>query len=107
MLAHPRKLPSGLAVFLTMPPVDAYAGEIEVGTSATIATRGERLLEARYRLMNRESSPFGLALQISPRWSPTDETSGEPVTSYSAAFAVLADKEIDFEPHMATLTRWL
>jgi len=58
------------------------------------AAFGELSLEARYRLMNRENSPFGLALQVNPHWAPRDETSGEPVTSYGAAFAVLADKEI-------------
>jgi hypothetical protein len=58
------------------------------------ASFGELSFEARYRLMDRARSPFGLAMQVETGWAAIDEVSGEPADSYGAAFAVLADKEL-------------
>lgn len=54
----------------------------------------ELSFEARYRLMDRARSPFGLTIGVEPGWGLADETSGEPADRYSVAFAMLADKEL-------------
>lgn len=50
--------------------------------------------DARYRLVDRERSGLGLTLQIEPRWSRVDETTGQPVNQYGADLAILLDKEL-------------
>jgi hypothetical protein len=58
------------------------------------ASFGELSFEARYRLMDRARSPFGLAIQMEPSWGMVDETDGEQVDRFGGEFAVLIDKEI-------------
>jgi hypothetical protein len=50
--------------------------------------------EARYRLLDRERSFIGLAIEAEPHWGQVDETSGAPVEQYGVDIAILADKEI-------------
>jgi hypothetical protein len=50
--------------------------------------------EAKYQLIDRETSPFGLTLFASPRWTRIDETSGERADQYSAEFTLALDREI-------------
>src|SRR5437879_2277802 len=50
--------------------------------------------EAKYQFIDRETSPFGLALFASPRWTRIDEKSGERADQYSAEFTLSIDKEI-------------
>ncbi len=52
------------------------------------------VLEIRYKLLDRETMPFGLTLHAQPGWSPTDEASGAPAVGYGSEFALLADKEL-------------
>jgi hypothetical protein len=51
-------------------------------------------LGAAYRLLERETAPFGLSVAAEPRWGRTDETSGAPVDSYGVDFTISADKEV-------------
>jgi hypothetical protein len=51
-------------------------------------------LELRYRLLNRESAPFGLTVGFDPSWARVDDTSGAPVDRYGGAFLLIADKEL-------------
>src|SRR5882757_8172573 len=51
-------------------------------------------LELRYRLLNRESAPFGLTVGFDPRWARVDDTSGAPVDQYGGALLLIADKEL-------------
>jgi hypothetical protein len=50
--------------------------------------------EARYRLLDRATSAFGLAIDANPHWGLVDATSGTPVDRYGIDLAVLADKEL-------------
>jgi hypothetical protein len=50
--------------------------------------------EARYRLLDRARSAFGLAIKAEPHWGRLDETSGAPVDLYGVDLAILADKEL-------------
>jgi hypothetical protein len=50
--------------------------------------------EARYRFMDRERAPFGLAIDVEPHWGRVDETSGAPVDQYGVDVAILADKTL-------------
>jgi len=52
------------------------------------------VLEMRYKLLDRETMPFGLTLHAQPGWSPIDEASGNPAVGYGSEFALLADKEL-------------
>lgn len=54
----------------------------------------EVAFEMKYRLLNRESAPFGLTFVATPAFSRIDETSGERTESYGVGFAALADKEL-------------
>jgi hypothetical protein len=51
-------------------------------------------IEARYRLLDREKSFIGLALDVEPHWGRIDETSGAPVDQYGVDIAILADKTL-------------
>ena len=48
----------------------------------------------RYRLLDREHSPFGLAIEAEPQWARVDGTSGAPVDQYGTQLSLLADKEL-------------
>ena len=50
--------------------------------------------EARYRLLDRARSAFGLAIKAEPHWGQLDERSGAPVDLYGVDLAILADKEL-------------
>jgi hypothetical protein len=50
--------------------------------------------EAKYQFIDRQTSPFGLTLFASPRWTRIDEKSGERTDQYSAEFTLSLDKEI-------------
>lgn len=50
--------------------------------------------EAKYQFIDRETSPFGLTLFASPRWTRIDEKSGERADQVSAEFTLSIDKEI-------------
>jgi hypothetical protein len=50
--------------------------------------------EARYMLMDRRQTPFGLTLIVEPRWGRFDATSGERAANYGGTFTVVADKEL-------------
>jgi hypothetical protein len=47
--------------------------------------------ELRWRLLEREKAPFGLAVSIAPQWQRIDEMSGGPVQSFAFPITVLAD----------------
>lgn len=53
---------------------------------------GELSVHARYRLIDRERGPFGLAVQVEGGWSAVDELSGDRASSYGGGISVLADK---------------
>jgi hypothetical protein len=55
---------------------------------------GGALMEIRYRLLNRETAPFGLTISFDPRWNRIDELTGDRVEQYGNEFAILMDKEI-------------
>ena len=48
----------------------------------------------RYRLLDREHAPFGLAIEAEPQWARVDGTSGAPVDQYGSQLSVLVDKEL-------------
>ena len=48
----------------------------------------------RYRLLDREHAPFGLAIEAEPQWARVDGTSGAPVDQYGSQLSVLIDKEL-------------
>jgi hypothetical protein len=50
--------------------------------------------EARYRVLDRATSPIGLALKAAPHWGLVDEITGVPVDQYGVDLALLADKEL-------------
>ncbi|MCW2282795.1 hypothetical protein M2323_000560 [Rhodoblastus acidophilus] len=52
------------------------------------------VLEMRYKLLDRETMPFGLTLHAQPGWSPIDEATGAQAQGYGSEFALLADKEL-------------
>jgi hypothetical protein len=51
-------------------------------------------LETRYRLLRRDSSSFGLAIDAEPHWERVDEISGTPVDRYGVALLLAIDKEL-------------
>jgi hypothetical protein len=50
--------------------------------------------DIRYRLLDRASSPFGLAIGAEPHWGRADDITGEPVSQYGVDFVAAADWEI-------------
>jgi hypothetical protein len=50
--------------------------------------------DIRYRLLDRASAPFGLAVGAEPHWGRADEVTGEPASQYGVDFVVAADWEI-------------
>jgi hypothetical protein len=47
--------------------------------------------EFRWRLLDRDKAPFGLAISVSPQWQRIDEISGEPVQTLALPVTLLAD----------------
>jgi len=52
------------------------------------------LVDARYRLLDRKSAPFGLTLEAQSQWARIDELTGERVDQYGLDVSVLMDKEL-------------
>jgi hypothetical protein len=50
--------------------------------------------DIRYRLLDRASAPFGLAIGAEPHWGRADDVTGEPVSQYGVDFVAAADWEI-------------
>jgi hypothetical protein len=50
--------------------------------------------DIRYRLLNRATAPFGLAVGAEPRLSRSDDVTGEPVRQYGVDFVAAADWEV-------------
>jgi hypothetical protein len=48
----------------------------------------------KYRLLDRENGPFGLAIEAEPQWRRADETSGEPIDQIGGQYSLLLDKEL-------------
>ena len=48
----------------------------------------------KYRLLDREHGPFGLAIEAEPQWRRVDGTSGTPVDQIGGQYSLLLDKEI-------------
>ncbi len=51
-------------------------------------------LNARYRVLNRESAPFGLTLSFEPHWGFADETSGVPLRHFGWEGDLLFDRAL-------------
>jgi hypothetical protein len=51
-------------------------------------------LDARFRLLDRDRSPFGLTLSVGPHWGFADETSGVPTNHFGVEILLRADREI-------------
>jgi hypothetical protein len=50
--------------------------------------------DIRYRLLDRATAPFGLAIGAEPHWSRSDEVTGEPAHQYGVDFVAAADWEV-------------
>jgi hypothetical protein len=50
--------------------------------------------EMKYRLLDRQHAPFGLAIDVEPQWGFVDETSGEPADQYGVDLTLAFDKEL-------------
>jgi hypothetical protein len=50
--------------------------------------------DIRYRLLDRASAPFGLAIGAEPHWSRTDEVTGQSVNQYGVDVVAAVDWEI-------------
>ncbi len=51
-------------------------------------------LDARFRLLDREHSPFGLTVSVAPHWGFVDETSGVRTGHFGVETLLTADREI-------------
>jgi hypothetical protein len=51
-------------------------------------------LELRYRLLDRRTAPFGLAINVEPRWMRIDEDTGQRVNQVGVDFTLMLDKEL-------------
>lgn len=51
-------------------------------------------VDIRYRLLDRGSAPFGLAIGAEPHWDRIDDLTGERVSQYGADLVAAADFEI-------------
>jgi len=51
-------------------------------------------LELRYRLLDRRTAPFGLAVNVEPRWARIDEETGQRLNQYGVDFTLMLDKEL-------------
>jgi hypothetical protein len=52
-------------------------------------------LDARFRLLDREHTPFGMTLSVSPHWGLVDETSGVRTDHFGTEIQLLADRELE------------
>lgn len=50
--------------------------------------------ELKWRLLDRRTAPFGLALSAEPEWSRYDEASGERIDGFAVSLKAMADVEI-------------
>ena len=50
--------------------------------------------DIRYRLLDRASAPFGLAIGAEPQWGRADDVTGQPASRYGVDFVAAADWEI-------------
>jgi hypothetical protein len=50
--------------------------------------------DIRYRLLDRATAPFGLAIGAEPHWGRADDATGEPVSQYGVDFVAAADWEV-------------
>jgi hypothetical protein len=50
--------------------------------------------DIRYRLLDRASAPFGVAIGAEPHWGRADDITGEPVSQYGVDLVAAADWEI-------------
>jgi hypothetical protein len=50
--------------------------------------------DVRYQLADRSASPFGLAVDIEPRWSRVDDISGAPIDQYGVDLTLAVDREL-------------
>ena len=48
----------------------------------------------KYRLIDRNHGPFGLAVEAEPQWRRVDGTSGAPVDQIGGQYSLLLDKEL-------------
>jgi len=48
----------------------------------------------KYRLLDREHGPLGIAIEAEPQWRRVDGTSGAPVDEIGGQYALLLDKEL-------------
>jgi hypothetical protein len=48
----------------------------------------------KYRLIDRDHGPFGLAVEAEPQWRRVDGTSGAPVDQIGGQYSLLLDKEL-------------
>lgn len=55
---------------------------------------GGFVMEARYRLLDRRSAPFGLTVGVEPRWERVNDASGELVSSWGGELTIAIDKEL-------------
>jgi|GEM_PF-803256 len=55
---------------------------------------GGAVVELRYKLIDRETAPFGLTLHLQPGWNRLDEATGLQVEQYTNGLLALFDKEI-------------
>jgi hypothetical protein len=51
-------------------------------------------VDARFRLLDRERSPFGFTVSIEPQWNRIDDITGERVQNYGGTVTVALDKEV-------------
>jgi hypothetical protein len=50
--------------------------------------------DARFRLLDRDRSPFGLTLSVEPHWGFADETSGSAISHFGWEGVLMADREL-------------
>lgn len=58
------------------------------------AAFGGLAADIRYRLVDRATAPFGLAVGAEPHWGRADDVTGQPGNQYGVDFVVAADWEI-------------
>lgn len=51
-------------------------------------------LELRYRLLDRRTAPFGLAISAEPRWARIDDETGQRVNQSGVDFTLMLEKEL-------------
>jgi hypothetical protein len=64
------------------------------------------VVEMRFKLLDRETMPFGLTLHAQPGWNRVDVATGLRTEAYGSEFALLADKEIIKDQLWAAVNLW-